>query len=97
MFLYLCFMEPLCQECLLRTDSKALIAGGFHDKATRRCVSRNSVSSDRPRQRSKVIIQSDHQRREMNSVFRQVGGIIVTLQLSSFDLSLDIVLHDLFV
>lgn len=46
---------------------------------------------------SKVIIKSDHQRREMNSVFRQVGGIIVTLQLSSFDLSLDIVLHDLFV
>ena len=25
--------------------------GGFHDKATRRCVSPNSVSSDRPRQR----------------------------------------------
>lgn len=46
---------------------------------------------------SKVIIKSDHQRGEMNSVFRQVGGIIVTLQLSSFDLSLDIVLHDLFV
>lgn len=42
-------MEPLCQECLLRMDSKALIAGGFHDKATRRCVSRNSVSFDRPR------------------------------------------------
>lgn len=37
---------------------------------------------------SKVIIKSDHQRREMNSVFRQVGGIIGTLQLSSFDLSL---------
>lgn len=46
---------------------------------------------------SKVIIKSDHQRKEMNSVFRQVGAIIVTLQLSSFDLSLDIVLHDLFV
>ena len=46
---------------------------------------------------SKVIIKRDHQRREMNSVFRQVGGIIVTLQLSSFDLSLDIVLHDLFI